>query len=95
MPEEEGLADDEGELSHGSPDFEESSEGMTVEVGYISSCYKRVSNPKERLAASLVVGTVRRLSAPQLTLPWPKRHAADLTHRVRTAHGRSRRARPP
>ncbi len=43
-------------------------------------CLKRVSNPKERLAASLVVGTVRRLSAPQPTVPWPKLHAADLTH---------------
>ena len=64
-------------------------------VGYISNFGKPVSFPKEGLAASLVVGTVRRLSAPQLTLPWPKRHAADLTHRVRTSHDRSRRARPP
>ena len=46
-------------------------------AGYVSSPDKPVSFPKERLAASLVVGTVRRLSAPQLTLPWPKRHAAD------------------
>ena len=56
---------------------------------YISSSHKPVSKRKELLAASLVVGTVRRLSAPQLTLPWPKRHAADLTHRVRSLSTRA------
>ena len=39
----------------------------------------RVIPESERLAASLVVGTVRRLSAPQVLVPGPKRHAADLT----------------
>ena len=57
---------------------------------YFKASTPRGSFRKQRLAASLVVGTVRRLSAPQVLVPWSKRHAAELGYRRQTAHGHSR-----
>ena len=59
----------------------------SIRVGYISSSGQKRSFRKERLAASLVVGTVRRLSATQL--PGLIRDRAEC-HETKAACSRAR-----